>query len=144
MINLIKIKCPFCGEKSELFLSINPSIIILNCPECWAPLMYNNDGVRILSEQELRKIPVSKKQKEIKNIFDKVSTTDLNPELKEVAQENTAFPKNKQVLKNNYQNSSFTPVTKTCSRRRISKDDIIDLRIALAQCNDIKQLLEKI
>ncbi len=141
MINLIKVKCPFCGEKSELFLSINPSIIILNCPECWAPLMYNNDEVRILTEQELRKIPVSKKQK---NIIDKVSASEFDTELKEVTQEEISFPKNKQVLKSNYQNSSYKPLTKTCLRTKISKDDIIDLRIALAQCNDIQQLLEKI
>ena len=144
MINLIKIKCPFCGEKSELFLSINPSIIILNCPECWAPLMYNNDEVRILTEQEMRKIPASNKQKSIKNILNKTFPPECKSEHNQFTHDSPILPKNRSFTKSNYQNSPLMPATRTCARNKISKDDIIDLRIALAQSNDIQQLLEKI
>jgi hypothetical protein len=143
-INLIKIECSFCDEKLELFLSINPSIIILNCPKCWAPLLYTNEEVRILTELEMRKIPVSNKQKSIKNIIDKTFPSECKDKPKQFTHDNPTYRKNRSFTKNNYQNSPSMPTTRTCSRRTISKDDIIDLRIALAQCNDIKQLLEKI
>ena len=47
MIRPITIHCPICGDIAELFLSVDPSMIVLNCPSCWAPLMYDGEQVSI-------------------------------------------------------------------------------------------------
>ena len=65
MIKAVKIKCPLCGEESQLYLSINPAVIILKCPDCWTPLMYTKTEIRILSEHELKTIAAPSAELEV-------------------------------------------------------------------------------
>jgi hypothetical protein len=132
MIKSIIIKCPFCNSESELFLSINPTVIVLNCPECWTPLMYDNEEIRILSEYELNKIsaPSSKtatnQHNDTNKNFDKPSSDE-----------------NYSYIRNETNSDVLVPVPNSVNRGVISNDDIIDLKIELGQCMDIQQFIEK-
>jgi len=141
MVNSIEIQCPFCAEKSELFLSISPSIIMLNCPECWTPLLYYNKEVRILSEGEFNQISAASNQNEIKNLFDKIEELDLTGKnelrnlssKRETVQHHTPFK------------TPLYQTTRTCQQRtQITDDDIVNLRIALAQSYDVSEIIEKL
>ncbi len=144
MIKSIKIRCPFCAEKSELFLSIDPSIIILNCPECWAPLMYSDDEVRLLSKYELRKISTSDKTKDVQSLLGKELPEIKKNKSKTIKDELEGFPKAPTVRNRKQPTIPKMHSKINGSRGRITEDDIIDLRIALAQCEDIQELIEKI
>ena len=45
MIKEMNISCPHCNHSSKIFLSIDPNVIILNCPDCGTPLVVEEDHV---------------------------------------------------------------------------------------------------
>ena len=132
MVKSIIIKCPFCNSESELFLSINPTVIVLNCPECWTPLMYDNEEIRILSEYELNKISAPKS---------KTATNQNNDTNKKF--DKPSSDKNYSYIRNETNSDILVPVPNSVNRGVISNDDIIDLKIELGQCMDIQQFIEK-
>lgn len=139
MIKLIKIKCPICREVSELFLSIDPSVIILNCPECWSPLMYDKSEVHILSQQEMRKITAPSPQKNINKIFEKTLKKNLPHTDKASAMKSQPASMN--------QSPSIVPALPppyTKSQKRITSDDVLNLRIELEQCTDVLEFIQHI
>ena len=138
MIKSVNIKCPLCGEESELYLSINPVVIILKCPECWTPLMYTKTELRILSEHELKTIAAPSAQTIFNSIFDKVS----NKESMTGHYVNIKNPA--QLSKKEYLNSLLLKKPKTIIKNNISLDDIIDLHKELAKCIDVLQFIEKV
>ncbi|MBN1980153.1 MAG: hypothetical protein JW795_01385 [Chitinivibrionales bacterium] len=142
MIRTIKIKCPYCHEISELFLSMNPTVIVLNCPECWTPIMYDKHEIRILSAHEISKIATApSSQNAINSFFDKITKKNIVIEetdtcgnngslMNEVAPEPLALPAPPQ------------PEEATCADRDyISVDDVVDLQISLSQCNDVLEFI---
>ena len=138
MIKSVNIKCPLCGEESELYLSINPAVIILKCPECWTPLMYTKTEIRILSEHELKTIAAPSAQSVFNSIFDKVSN-------KESMTGHYANFKNPMWLsRKEYINSLPLKKPETVMRNTISPDDIIDLHKELAKCEDVRKFIEKV
>ncbi len=137
MIQSIKIKCPLCGEESELFLSMNPTVIVLNCPECWTPLMYTNEGIRILSESELNSIAPPEAETVLDNFFDDLSHQEESMEPS--APFEKGLPYSKHIMKQKL----MLQTSETSSRSVISTDDIVDLKIELEQCDDVQQFLEK-
>lgn len=131
MVKSIIIKCPFCNSESELFLSINPTVIVLNCPECWTPLMYDNEEIRILSEYELNKISAPTKK----------TATNQNNDTNKF--ENPSSDESYSCIRNIENSDLLVPVPNSVNRNIISNDDIIDLRIELGQCMDIQEFINK-
>ncbi len=137
MIRSIEIKCPLCGEVSELFLSMNPTVIVLNCPECWTPLMYSRDEVRILSQNELNTIAAPETETVLDNFFDDIThqeETGGHP-----APFQRGMPHSKKLTNRNL----MLKTPEMPSRNVITADDIVDLRIELEQCDDVIQFLDK-
>ena len=136
MIKSVKIKCPLCREESELFLSMNPTVIVLNCPECWTPLMYTKEGIRVLSENELNKItaPAPSADTVLENIFDKITHK------KTMREHNTSYKNSLPMIPSH---PVYAPST-VGDGRVITNDDIIDLRIELGQCEDVLQFIKRL
>ncbi|MGA2508266.1 MAG: hypothetical protein ABSF80_12400 [Chitinispirillaceae bacterium] len=40
MVTILNVKCPYCQQVSQIFLSTRVSVIILNCPSCQSPILY--------------------------------------------------------------------------------------------------------
>lgn len=137
MIKSIKIKCPLCDEESELFLSMNPTVIVLNCPECWTPLMYDKNKIRILSEHELHTIAEPSTESVIDNFFDNL------PKREAIIDHHSAFENSMPLLKKKSKHHLLLKTTKKVHRNHITTDDIIDLRIELEQCKDIQEFIDK-
>ena len=138
MITSIVIKCPLCEEKSKLYLSINPAVIVLKCPECWTPLMYTKNEIRILSEHELQAIASPRTQPVFNNLFDKV----LNR--KKILDNYSEFEKALNPLVKKQTANTMAQKRRVVLRSRISPDDIIDLHNELTRCADVRQFLEKV
>lgn len=133
MIRSIKIKCPLCGEESELFLSMNPTVIVLNCPECWTPLMYTQNEIRVLSEHELNTITAPSTETVLENFFDKI-THKKHMTNHQAAYEN-GMPAN--------QNYGYAAPQATTGNV-ITTDDVLNLHMELSQCDDVLQFIEKL
>lgn len=56
MITTLDVKCPHCGQVSQIFLSTAVSVIILNCPSCYSPIMYFRRKIFLLDQEQLNKI----------------------------------------------------------------------------------------
>lgn len=138
MIKPMKIKCPFCTCEMELFLSINPTVIVLNCPECLTPLIYDKTETHILSEYEMNKIAAPSAQSVINSLFDK--TTGKNRAMGYASSSKNIKPF---LMKKSKADLSIK-APKAAPRKKITNDDIIDLRIDLAQCKDVQQFLKKL
>lgn len=137
MIRSIKIKCPLCSEESELFLSMNPTVIVLNCPECWTPLMYSGDEIRILSENELDTLTAPSAETVLDTFFDNL--TSKEPGLDHPLPFEKGMPFSKKISKQNL----MLKTSDSYSRNSISADDIVDLRIELEQCEDVLHFIEQ-
>lgn len=137
MIKPITIKCPLCEEESELYLSINPAVIVLKCPECWTPLMYTKSEIRVLSEQELEAITAPRTQSVFNGIFDKAFNTKRVSD-HSANHENALLP----LLKKSKAIGAGKP--QIVLRSDISSDDIIDLHNMLATCTDVQQFLNEV
>lgn len=134
MVKTIHIKCPLCREKSELFLSMNPTVIVLNCPECWTPLMYSQGEIQILSEHELSNITSSSSLEPVlENFFDDENKNqDCSPVCK----------KHAPVFKNKINHDTVFKSSPKYNRDHITPDDIVDLRIELEQSRDVLQFID--
>ena len=142
MIRTIKIKCPYCDEISELFLSINPTIIVLNCPECWTPILYDKDEVRTLSSQEISKIVSSPQhtQGPVNSLFDKITKQQSKKENYIAGHSSTPFTK--RHIETNVATSHFDySLYNSAERKMISEDDITNLRIELGQSKDVLEFI---
>ena len=138
MVKSISIKCPLCEEVSELYLSINPAVIVLKCPECWTPLMYTKTEIRILSEQELKAIAAPRTQSVFNSIFDKAFKK------KRMIDHSAHFEKAMMPLLEKPKSKAGGKKPELVLRAGISSDDIIDLHNILATCKDVEQFLKEV
>ena len=56
MVKTLQVKCPHCNQVSEIFLSTNACVIILNCPTCFSPIMYFERKIFLLSKKQVEAI----------------------------------------------------------------------------------------
>lgn len=132
MVRTIKIKCPQCKHNSELFLSMNPTIIVLNCPECWTPLLLDKNGVRTVTKQEIKEMvehtPLAKPE----------ANFDVPEYLDSYKRKLKVLGTSSEVT---FQN---TKQGRMVHRESITIDDVLDLRIELERCLDVNHFLNKI
>ena len=137
MIRNLNIQCPRCHSTCELFLSTNAPVVILNCPNCWAPMLHNENGVFALSQRQISDI-VKKGDFSIERLMEKVTHGDTD-EIQYAAAHTG--------LSVCHSDSSCSP-SKTSPhsvlRSAITSDDIIDLRIVLETCHDSQELITRL
>lgn len=134
MVRIINIECPHCQKHSEIYLSIDPNVIILNCPECGTPLIMEESEVKEVS----RDLDIHKPSiKDILDAFKNRNSESFND--KEFIPE--LFDDSSKLNSNNYmyENSKKYPQSEV-----ISDDDITNLKIDLSKISDVKDLIENI
>jgi ribosomal protein S27E len=135
MVKTIKINCPHCENKSELFLSMNPTLIVLNCPKCWTPLLLDKDGVHAVSKKEIKEMVEQ-------SIRVKKTDTMLMPDPSECFHS----CKKEYLTRGASSEVSFhgSKPGRIVHRDSITMDDVFDMRIELAQCEDVEEFIQRI
>jgi len=132
----LTVKCPHCHQVAEIFLSTNACVVVLNCPSCCSPIMYFNQKIFILSDAQVEAIRNSAHSSSMMNFIKRMaepqSNTSSSPPVNAVSQESPPPVPCKEV------GGSVQPVKIT-----IAADDIINLRIDLALCNDVNEFIER-
>ncbi len=99
--------------------------------------MYSRNEVRILSENELNTIAAPEAETVLDNFFDEI--THQKGTGGQLAPRERSMPLAKKSTKQNL----MLETPRTPSRKLITTDDIVDLRIELEQCDDVMQFLDK-
>jgi hypothetical protein len=136
MIQELKVTCPHCHQVAEIFLSTSACVIILNCPSCSSPIMYFDQKIFILSDNQ------------IEAIKNKARSSSMMNMLKEIAQPEKQLPLQKTAVHEGhapaYQSGSGAPCfVSSPSKIHIGADDITNLRIELALCNDVQEFINR-
>jgi len=138
MIKQMKIQCPRCLERCQLNLSTDATVVVLNCPTCWTPILRHRSGVYVLSEHQMSLLSSEK------------SSQALMQMLNEMRAEKVDSPTAIDVVDNHKRELVKVPQTVTkpfISQRNqsyITKDDLVNLRIDLATCDDVMDFINRI
>jgi hypothetical protein len=132
MIRKISLICPDCHQPCQLYLSSDARIIILNCPTCWAPIMYHNYGTYLLTNSQISDLKKDAGEKSLMNI------------LHDIGEKKQPEPVSHEKNELEY---AAVPVKKSAFQRKgspISRDDITNLRIALETCTDTLEFINNL
>lgn len=129
MVNTLTVKCPHCNQISDIFLSTNAYVIILNCPNCIAPIMYFERKIYLLSDAQLEALKDNANNSSIMKTLERIAHPDR---FIEKFVEKAAYSKHQFGLNN------LVPVYSSGHEREkyISIDDITNLKIDLALNTD--------
>ena len=130
MVKTLTVKCPHCNQISEIFLSTNACVIILNCPTCLSPVMYFDRKIFPLSKTQIDEIKETKESGAMMKMLERISRPE-QPVIKtahKLAQVSGTVIQGKHL---------FLPNLEPHQREKyIRDDDITNLRIELALCHD--------
>lgn len=138
MVKTLTVKCPHCNQVSEIFLSTNACVIILNCPTCLSPVMYFDRKIFPLSKTQIDEIKETKESGEMMKMLERISMPE-QPVIKtahKLAQVSGTVIQGKQPCSSGiglHQREKY-----------ISDDDITNLRIELALCRDSNEFIDSI
>jgi hypothetical protein len=138
MITTLDVKCPHCGQVSQIFLSTSVSVIILNCPSCFSPIMYFRRKIFLLDQQQLNKIagPAARATEVFKLIEQLDGVKATAPCFAEKA---AHFKENARQIVPAERFAIDRPEGKY-----ITGDDCTNLRIELELCRDSQQFIDSI
>jgi len=131
MVKTFNMKCPHCAQVCDVFLSKNASVIILTCPSCASPMLYFDDQVFILSENQVKAIRSTRHAKAIMRIMEHIKHAQNS--LLSVSRNISAAA-----------NASKTAPSPCASKfeKYITEDDVTNLRIELELCQDSQQFID--
>lgn len=136
MVKTLTVKCPHCNQVSEIFLSTNAYVIILNCPNCITPIMYFERKIFLLSDDQLEVLKDNANNSSIMKTLERIAHPDRFAE---------KISAQKGRLKYKTVSNSFTPVFSEQRRKKyISEDDITNLKIELALNTDSQKFIDSI
>lgn len=133
MVRIINIECPHCQKSSEIYLSIDPNVIILNCPECGTPLILEDSDVKEVT----RDLNIHKPS--IKDVLDAYKDRNNNYNDGEFIPDLFESSQGLNNISNIFENTESYPKSE-----QITEDDITNLKIDLANTYDIKDLIEQL
>ncbi|MBD3393594.1 MAG: hypothetical protein GF418_15780 [Chitinivibrionales bacterium] len=136
VVRNFKIQCPSCHGTCELYLSTNAPIVILNCPNCWTPMLHNHNGVFILSQRQIDDLSRSK-EFSILNLLERVASREP-ADARRAAALHDEFRDHAAAMIG----TSTPPVFD--ARDRITEDDVLDLRIELETCRDSLEFISRL
>lgn len=135
MVKTLSMTCPHCNHISELFLSTNACVIVLNCPSCYSPLMFFENKIFLLSKKQVDAIKGTTQNTTVLKILDRIAHTESmaeNTEINSVDKVLAPVP----VINNFHPNQVY--------KKYISEDDIMNLKIELALCNDSQSFIDSL
>ena len=137
MVRHFKIQCPRCGDTCELYLSNNAPIVILNCPNCWTPMLHNGNGVYLLSQHQMAQL-VQSREHSLLNLLERTAGRDHGDAGRVLADIESFLESTYPTL------GTSNSVPDYDMRNPITCDDIIDLRIELETCKDSQEFINKL
>jgi hypothetical protein len=138
MVTTLDVKCPHCEQVSQIFLSTSVSVIILNCPSCFSPIMYFRRKIFLLDQQQLNKI-AGPAAANTTAVFKLIEQLDGVKATASCYAEKTAY------FKENARNLASTRCAiDRPEEKYITGDDCTNLRIELELCSDSQQFIDRI
>ncbi|MFP4163962.1 MAG: hypothetical protein ACLFQB_08975 [Chitinispirillaceae bacterium] len=131
MVQTLSMKCPHCSQISDVFLSTNASVIILNCPLCMTPMLYFEKRIFPLSDEQIEDIRTSRQDRAVMRILQNIVHSDSHSGQLESG--GTAVKNQSKVI------SSAAP-----GGKYITDDDITNLRIELETCRDTQEFIDSL
>ncbi|NLW30585.1 MAG: hypothetical protein GXY77_03910 [Fibrobacter sp.] len=136
MVNTLTVKCPHCNQISEIFLSTNAYVIILNCPNCIAPIMYFERKIYLLSDDQLEALKDNANNSSIMKTLERIAHQDRFAE---------KISTQKGRFNQNAASNHLIPVFSGQKREKyISDDDITNLKIELALNTDSQKFIDSV
>jgi len=129
MVKSFTMKCPHCLHICDVFLSKNASVIILTCPSCASPMLYFEDQVFILSQNQIDTIQNTRHSRAIMRIMEHIKhnanvlSSCLSPD---IGADKAPKPLPETAVR------GIAPR----SQKYITEDDVTNLRIELELCKD--------
>jgi len=139
MVKTLLMKCPGCGQTTEVFLSTNACMIILNCPSCFSPIMYFEDKIFLLTNKQVNEIKGSTHNTNIIKMLDKIAHPEHS-----LTQTAKKISMTQQCSSCSDTTHGYSHDFKPVREKYICDDDITNLRIELALCNDVGQFIDNI
>ena len=139
MVKTLIMKCPGCGQTTEVFLSTNACMIILNCPSCFSPIMYFEEKIFLLTNKQVNEIKGSTHNTNIIKMLDKIAHPEHS-----LTQTAKKLSSTQQCSSCADTTQGYSQTYKPAREKYICDDDITNLRIELALCNDIGQFIDNI
>jgi hypothetical protein len=138
MVKTMEIECPSCSHNFKLFLSVDTSMIILDCPICNISIIYYKNQTYPLSKQQIDRIKKCKNESNVIKILHNITAQESKVHCIEPAHqlqmacssENSAISQSFHILKSDVD--------------RITYDDLINLRIELETCKDVRSFIDRI
>lgn len=135
MIHKITVRCSHCQQVSDLFLSVDARVVLFNCPTCWSTVLYYSGEIYILTKEQVKRIVAAREEKDVLSLIEEVA--------------HRAPPQPQAPLRGllEYHSRALHKIAvKSPSRSSnyISHDDVINLRIELENCCDVREFLNHI
>ncbi|NLD93302.1 MAG: hypothetical protein GX639_11615 [Fibrobacter sp.] len=148
MVKSLTVQCPHCHQVSDIYLSTNACVIVLNCPTCMSPIMYFENKIFLLTDKQVSAIKDTTHNAAIMRMLDRIAHPEVPVEktAEKASMKATAHTTNSSQSLSEV--SGGEPVHDIRSRssrdRNISPDDITNLRIELALCNDSQAFIDRL
>ncbi|KMQ50016.1 hypothetical protein CHISP_3048 [Chitinispirillum alkaliphilum] len=139
MVTILTVTCPDCAQVSDIHLSSDAGVVILNCPNCSSPVMYFDNKIYLLSPNQIEAIRNSARESDMMNVLQKIV---YSSKTKVVAQKSSKYSSGKTTEGMGVIRSSAEQ--NAAERGYISDDDLINLRIELERCTDSKDFIDKL
>ena len=139
MVQALKVTCPHCHQVAEIFLSTNACVVILNCPSCYAPIMYFDHKIFILSQSQVEAIKNRARSGTMMSMLKKLAQPEELP-----IKKNTAYTAGENRGSCLLHPDGTPTRSYATSKIHIGTDDITNLRIELALCKDVQEFIDKI
>lgn len=148
MVKSLTVQCPHCHQVSDIYLSTNACVIVLNCPTCMSPIMYFENKIFLLTDKQVSAIKDTTHNAAIMRMLDRIAHPEVPVEktAEKASMKATAHTTNSSQSLSEV--SGGVPARNIRSRsskdRNISPDDITNLRIELALCNDSQAFIDRL
>jgi hypothetical protein len=129
-------KCPQCSHVCDVFLSKKASVIILTCPSCTSPMLYFDNQVFVLSENQMETIRSTRHSWAIMRIMEHIKHTQAAL---------SGFNQNFGEAVRTSEPESAVPAPRPSDiEKYITEDDVTNLRIELELCKDSQQFIDRL
>ena len=137
MVKTLNIKCPSCSQNFTLYLSIDTSMVILDCPTCCSSIIFYKSRSFSLSKSQIDRIKKCKQESSVLKILHRITGQETKVRC---LHHNKATNYRAEVGRCR---NKFISIIKS-NTDFISQDDIVNLRIELETCMDSGSFIEKL
>lgn len=142
MVKNLTVQCPHCHQVSDIFLSTNACVIILNCPTCFSPIMYFDKKIFLLTKNQVDAIKDTTHNAAIMRMLDRIAHPELP--VRNSAKKLTQSQGGTSVQVATASACSVEVSDRALREIQICEDDITNLRIELALCTDSQQFIDQL